>query len=72
MRERYAVQARLYALAGARLARGGGGGGGATGSLAGVLYLFVRYGLAVAIPTPSERLAVWTRWLAGLTAEVAA
>ena len=54
--ERYAIQAQLYALAGDRL-RG-------ARSLAGMLFVFVRYGVAVPIRVDHERLAAWTRALA--------
>ena len=59
--ERYAVQQRLYALAAAKL-RG-------TRPLAGLLFAFVRHGIAIAVRTPEARLADWTRWLAELPTE---
>jgi exodeoxyribonuclease V beta subunit len=61
--ERYAVQQRLYALAARRLA--------GPRPLAGLLFAFVRHGIAVAVRTPAARLDDWTHWLAGLPAEVA-
>jgi exodeoxyribonuclease V beta subunit len=56
--ERYGVQKQLYALAAARL-RG-------ARPFAGMLFVFVRYGVTVAVRTPEESLAGWERWLASV------
>jgi exodeoxyribonuclease V beta subunit len=56
--EHYAIQARLYALAADRL-RG-------ARRLGGVLFAFVRRGIAVPIRTTDETIAGWSRWLAAL------
>ncbi|MDB4952951.1 MAG: Exodeoxyribonuclease [Myxococcales bacterium] len=57
-KQKYAVQARLYAIAADRL-RG-------ERRLAGLLFAFVRYGLVVPIRTTAETIAGWTDWLGGL------
>ena len=64
VREHYAIQQRLYGIAADRL-RGGR-------RLGGMLFAFVRYGIAVALPIDDARLAEWTDWLARLRTESAA
>jgi exodeoxyribonuclease V beta subunit len=56
VRERYAVQARLYALAADRL-RG-------RRRLAGLLFAFLRHDLVVPVPVTDDTLAAWRDWLA--------
>jgi exodeoxyribonuclease V beta subunit len=56
VRERYAVQARLYAIAADRL-RG-------PRRLAGLLFVFVRHGVVVPVRITDETLATWAAWLA--------
>jgi len=56
VRERYAVQARLYALAADRL-RG-------RRRLAGLLFAFLRHDLVVPVPVTGDTLAAWRDWLA--------
>ena len=56
VRDHYAVQARLYALAAERM-RG-------RRNLAGLLYTFVRHGVTVAVRVDELLLANWTMWLA--------
>jgi exodeoxyribonuclease V beta subunit len=56
--ERYLVQARLYAIAADRL-RG-------ARRLGGLVFAFVRHGIAVKVPTTDDAIAEWTAWLAGL------
>jgi len=63
VREHYAIQQRLYGIAADRL-RGGR-------RLGGMLFAFVRYGIAVALPIDDARLAEWTDWLAHLRTEAA-
>ncbi len=58
VREHYAVQARLYAIAADRM-RG-------TRRLAGLLFAFVRHGVAVPVQIGGEALAEWTGWLAAI------
>jgi ATP-dependent exoDNAse (exonuclease V) beta subunit len=58
VREHYAVQARLYAIAAERM-RGGR-------KLAGLLFAFVRYGVVVPVRLADDTLAVWTQWLADI------
>jgi len=58
--QRYMVQARLYALAAARLARTRGA------RFAGVAFLFVRDHVAVPVRVDDAQLAAWTGWLGGL------
>jgi len=58
VREHYAVQARLYALAADRM-RG-------ERRLAGLLFAFVRHGVAVPVRLDADTLAAWTDWLAGI------
>jgi ATP-dependent exoDNAse (exonuclease V) beta subunit len=61
VREHYAIQTRLYAIAAERM-RG-------TRRFAGMLFAFVRYGLVVPVPaSSSETLAAWTDWLARIVA----
>jgi ATP-dependent exoDNAse (exonuclease V) beta subunit len=60
VRERYAVQARLYAIAADRM-RG-------ARPLAGLLFAFVRHGIVVQVPITDEALAAWTGWLAQVAA----
>ena len=55
VRERYAVQARLYAIAADRL-RG-------PRRLAGLLFMFVRHGVVVPVLTNDQIVASWTDWL---------
>jgi hypothetical protein len=66
VRERYAVQARLYAIAADRL-RG-------QRRLAGLLFAFVRHDLVVPVRIGDTTLATWSDWLAqvGATAATAA
>jgi len=54
--EHYQIQARLYGLAGARLA-------GETSRLGGLLYWFVRDQIVVPLPCGPGELADWQRWL---------
>jgi exodeoxyribonuclease V beta subunit len=61
VREYYGIQQRLYALAAERL-RGGR-------RLGGMLFAFVRYGITVALPIDSAKLAEWADWLAHLRTE---
>jgi exodeoxyribonuclease V beta subunit len=56
VRERYAVQARLYAIAADRL-RG-------RRRLAGLLFAFVRHDIVVPVRISDDLLAGWTDWLA--------
>ena len=56
MIERYAVQARLYALAADRL-RG-------PRRLAGLLFAFVRHDIVVPVRLADDAIAVWSDWLA--------
>jgi len=63
-RNHYTIQQRLYALAADRM-RGGR-------RLAGMLFVFVRYGIVVALPTDDDKLAEWSHWLANLRTEAAA
>ncbi|HEY0478235.1 MAG TPA: UvrD-helicase domain-containing protein [Kofleriaceae bacterium] len=58
--ERYAVQARLYAIAADRL-RGGR-------RLAGLLFAFIRHDVVVPVRITDEGLAVWSDWLARVAA----
>ena len=58
VREHYAVQARLYALAADRM-RGGR-------RLAGLLFAFVRHGVAVPVRVGGDTLAAWAEWLAAI------
>jgi exodeoxyribonuclease V beta subunit len=60
VRERYAVQARLYAIAADRL-RG-------RRRLAGLLFAFVRHDITVPIRIADDALAGWTEWLARIAA----
>jgi exodeoxyribonuclease V beta subunit len=54
--ERYAVQARLYALAADRM-RG-------RRRLAGLLFAFIRHDLVVPVPIADDAIATWSDWLA--------
>ena len=63
VRDHYAIQQRLYALAADRL-RG-------RRRLAGMLFAFVRYGVVVAVPFTDDKLAAWSQWLAELRTEAA-
>jgi ATP-dependent exoDNAse (exonuclease V) beta subunit len=56
VRERYAVQARLYAIAADRL-RG-------RRRLAGLLFAFIRHDITVPVRIADDTLAGWTEWLA--------
>ena len=58
VKEHYAVQARLYALAADRM-RG-------QRKLAGLLFQFVRHGIVVPVRVAGNTLEVWTTWLANL------
>ncbi|HVK86002.1 MAG TPA: UvrD-helicase domain-containing protein [Kofleriaceae bacterium] len=58
VREHYAVQARLYAIAADRM-RG-------RRKLAGLLFAFVRYGVVVPVRLADDTLDVWMQWLAAL------
>jgi len=58
VRNHYAVQARLYAIAADKL-RG-------SRRLGGLLYQFVRHDITVPLRMQGDTLAVWTAWLAGL------
>ncbi|HEY4244615.1 MAG TPA: UvrD-helicase domain-containing protein [Kofleriaceae bacterium] len=62
--ERYRVQARLYALAADRL-RG-------ERPLAGILFAFVRHGVAVPVRIGESTLADWSAWLARVAARTVA
>jgi ATP-dependent exoDNAse (exonuclease V) beta subunit len=55
VRERYAVQARLYAIATDRM-RG-------SRRLAGLLFAFIRHGIVVPVRLGDETLATWSDWL---------
>jgi ATP-dependent exoDNAse (exonuclease V) beta subunit len=55
VRERYAVQARLYAIAADRM-RG-------RRRLAGLLFAFIRHGVVVPVRVGDDTLAMWTSWL---------
>jgi len=59
VREHYAVQARLYAIAADRM-RG-------RRKLAGLLFAFVRHGIVVPIRIGDDTLAAWQAWLAAIT-----
>jgi exodeoxyribonuclease V beta subunit len=56
VRERYAVQARLYAIAADRL-RG-------SRRLAGLLFAFIRHGVVVPVRITDATITAWTDWLA--------
>ncbi|MBA3464130.1 MAG: UvrD-helicase domain-containing protein [Deltaproteobacteria bacterium] len=58
VKQHYAVQARLYAIATERM-RGGR-------RLAGLLFQFVRHGIVVPVRITDDALGVWTTWLANL------
>ncbi|CAN5895803.1 exodeoxyribonuclease V subunit beta [soil metagenome] len=60
VKEHYAVQARLYAIAADRM-RG-------SRRLAGLLFQFVRHGIVVPVRVAGDTLDVWTTWLANLPA----
>jgi exodeoxyribonuclease V beta subunit len=60
MREKYAVQARLYAIAADRL-RG-------HRRLAGLLFAFIRHGVVVPVRITDDTLAGWQAWLAQIAA----
>ncbi len=60
VKEHYAVQARLYAIAADRM-RG-------SRRLAGLLFQFVRHGIVVPVRIAGDTLEVWTTWLANLPA----
>lgn len=60
VRDHYAVQARLYAIAADRL-RG-------PRRLAGLLFAFVRHGLVVPVRLADDSVPTWTAWLAALPA----
>jgi exodeoxyribonuclease V beta subunit len=55
VREKYAVQARLYAIAAERM-RG-------PRRLAGLLFMFIRHGVTVPVRLADDTLATWTDWL---------
>ncbi len=59
VRERYAVQARLYAIAADRL-RG-------PRRLAGLLFAFIRHGIVVPVRIADDTLATWSAWLAQIS-----
>jgi exodeoxyribonuclease V beta subunit len=59
VREHYAVQARLYGIAADRM-RG-------ERRLAGLLFAFVRHGVAVPVRLDDATLAAWTDWLAAIS-----
>jgi exodeoxyribonuclease V beta subunit len=61
VREHYTIQQRLYGLAADRM-RG-------ARTLGGMIFAFVRYGIAVALPIDDARLAEWTEWVASLRTE---
>ncbi len=63
VREHYSIQERLYGLAADRL-RG-------MRRLAGMLFVFVRYGVVTAVPFTDDKLALWSQWLANLRTEAA-
>ena len=58
VRDHYAVQARLYAIAAERM-RG-------RRQFAGLLFTFVRHGITVPVRVDGITLANWTMWLAGV------
>lgn len=58
VQQHYAVQQRLYALATDRMC--------GERKLAGMLFPFVRYGIAVALRFDASQLAAWARWLSDL------
>ena len=58
VRNHYAVQARLYAIAADKL-RG-------SRRLGGLLYQFVRHDITVPLRMQGDTLATWMSWLAGL------
>jgi exodeoxyribonuclease V beta subunit len=58
VREHYAVQARLYAIAADRM-RG-------ARRFAGLLFAFVRHGVVVPVRVEGETLATWSAWLAAI------
>ncbi|MBL0219270.1 MAG: UvrD-helicase domain-containing protein [Myxococcales bacterium] len=60
VKEHYAVQARLYAIAAERM-RG-------TRRLAGLLFQFVRHDVVVPVRIAGDTLDVWTTWLANIPA----
>ncbi|MBL9017506.1 MAG: UvrD-helicase domain-containing protein [Myxococcales bacterium] len=60
VKEHYAVQARLYALAADRM-RG-------SRRLAGLLFQFVRHGVVVPVRIGGDTLGLWASWLANLPA----
>jgi len=60
VRERYAVQARLYAIATDRM-RG-------TRRLAGLLFAFVRHAIVVPVRIGDDTLATWSDWLVRISA----
>jgi hypothetical protein len=60
VREHYAVQARLYAIAADRM-RG-------PRKLGGLLFAFIRHGITVPVRVTDGTLEVWTTWLANLPA----
>lgn len=61
VRERYAIQARLYAIATERM-RGGR-------RLAGLLFAFVRHDIVSPLHVTDDMIAGWTTWLANLRTE---
>jgi exodeoxyribonuclease V beta subunit len=61
VREKYTIQARLYAIATERM-RGGR-------KLAGLLFAFVRHDIVAPLRVTDEMLASWTSWLANLRTE---
>jgi exodeoxyribonuclease V beta subunit len=60
VREKYAVQARLYAIAADRM-RGGR-------RLAGLLFMFIRHDVTVPVRIADDTLATWTDWLTQIAA----
>jgi hypothetical protein len=60
VRERYAVQARLYAIAADRL-RG-------PRRLAGLLFAFIRHDIVVPVRIGDDTLAAWNDWLIQIAA----
>ncbi|HET9626050.1 MAG TPA: PD-(D/E)XK nuclease family protein, partial [Kofleriaceae bacterium] len=60
VREKYAVQARLYAIAADRM-RG-------HRKLAGLLFMFIRHDVTVPVRISDSTLATWTDWLAQIAA----
>ena len=70
--ERYAVQARLYAIAADRMRGSMRGSIRGPRRLAGLLFVFVRHAIVVPVPIAEDAIAVWTAWLAEVAQPAAA